>query len=111
MMLMSILRLKAGYLVALETLDKPDLQSLIPNELEFCSIYNILPFLAEFKKCSDPWSSEKQVTMNKVQKDILNLHLICKRTINDIEELDPPVTVCLQYFLEEFEKRPIMEVK
>ena len=105
MMLKSILRLKAGLLVALETLDKPDLQSLIPNELEFCNIYNILPFLAECIKRSDSWSSEKQVTMHKVQKDILNLHFLCKRTINDIEELDPPVAECLQYFMEEFEKR------
>ena len=105
MMLKSILRLKAGILVALEILDKPDLQSLIPNELEFCSIYNILPYLAEYTKCSDSWSSEKQVTMHKVQKDILNLQLLCKRTINDIEELDPPVAECLQYFMEEFEKR------
>ena len=105
MMLKSILRLKAGLLVALEILDKPDLQSLIPNQLEFCSIYNILPFLAECKKCSDSWSSEKLVTMHNVQKDILNLHLLCKGTVNDIEELDPTVAECLQYFMEEFEKR------
>ena len=101
MILKSILRLKAGSLIS----DNPDLQSLIPNELKFCSIYNVLPFLAECKKCSDCWPSEKQVTMHKVQKDILNLHLLCKRTTNEIEELDPPVAECLQNFKEEFEKR------
>ena len=43
--------------------------------------------------------------MHKVQKAILNIHLVCKRTINDIEESDPPVTECLWHFIEEFEKR------
>ena len=104
MMLKSILRLKAGLLVALETLNKPDPQSLIPDELEFYSINDILPFLAECKQYSDSWSSEKLVTMHKVQKDILNLHLLCKRSVNIIEERDHQVAECLHNFMEEFEK-------
>ena len=100
MMLKSILTLKTCLLVALETLDKSDLQSLIPDELKFYSVYNILSFLAE---CKNSWSAEKQVTMYKIQKDILNIHLLCKRTINNIEERDPE---CLQYFMEEFKRLP-----
>jgi hypothetical protein len=79
MMLASILKIKEGLVVASETLDKPDLQALIPNEREFSIMKKVVPFLEKCKAYSDKWSSEKKVTVHEVQQDILTLHLHAKK--------------------------------
>jgi hypothetical protein len=106
MMLNSILKIKAGLLVAADTLDKPDLQALIPNERDFSIIKKILPFLEKCKSFSDKWSSEKKVTVHDLQLDILNLHLIAKRMVTPEESY---LSDFVKTFMAEFEQRLPMQ--
>jgi len=79
MMLNSILQIKAGLLVAADTLEKPELQALIPSENDFKLIKLVVPFLARCKYYSDKWSSEKKVTVHEVQQDFLNLYVMAQK--------------------------------
>jgi len=106
MMLQSIAKIKAGLLMALETLaNKPDLLSLIPSESEFKTITLILPFLKQCKDCSDSWSSEKSATMHTVQTDLVSLHLIAVRMVQAIGDTNAAVTDCINAFMTEFNQR------